>query len=378
MFLTEDQIMVRESSREVALEQIAPLASDYDRTEEFPWKSIKILQDLGYMGMTISSEYGGSEMDTVSYFLAMEEVSGACASTSVSMSVNNSLYGFPLEKFGNHEQKDQFLRPIISESLGAFALSESHAGSDAAAMKTRAIRDGDNWVLTGSKMWITNGGVADYYIVFAKTDMDKGHRGISTFIVKKGDSGFVIGAKEKKLGIRASATTPLSFDNCIIPSDRLLGEEGDGFKIAMMTLDGGRIGVASQALGIGQAALNAAVKYMKERHAFGGPIARFQGLQWMIADSTVELDAARLLTWRAAKMKDNKEKFTIEAATAKLYASEAAVRATDRALQIHGGAGYSTDFPIERYYRDSKITAIYEGTSEILRHVIARHIIGKY
>ncbi len=245
-------------------------------------------------------------------------------------------------------------------------------------MRTVAKKEGDEYVLNGSKMWITNGGSADFYVVFARTDLELKHKGISAFVVKKGDPGFEIGAKEKKLGIRASSTTPLNFDECRIPESRILGEEGMGFKIAMNTLNGGRIGIASQAIGIGQASIDAATSYMKERQAFGGPIARFQGLQFMVADSVMEIDAARQLTWRAAQMKDAGERYIKDAAMAKLYASEAAVRAADRSLQIHGGAGYSRDFPVERFWRDAKITAIYEGTSEILRVVIARETLGRF
>ena len=376
--LSEDQEMIRETARDVAQEVIAPLASEYDKKEEFPWKSVKQLQELGFMSMMVDEKYGGAGLDTISYALAMEEVSGACASTGVTMSVNNSLYAYPVEKWATEDQIEQFLIPTISEKLGAFALSEPDAGSDPAAMTTKAVKEGDEWVLNGNKMWITNGGAADYYVVFAITDPEAKHRGISTFILKKDDPGFEIGPKESKLGIRASSTTPLTMDNCRVPEDRLLGQLGEGFKIAMNTLDGGRIGIASQSLGIGQAAIDAAIEYAKTRHAFGGPIARFQGLQWMIADSTMEIEAARLLTWKASELKDNGVKYTKEAAMAKLYSSEAAVRAADMSLQIHGGAGYSTDFPIERYYRDAKIGAIYEGTSEILRLVIAREAIGRF
>jgi alkylation response protein AidB-like acyl-CoA dehydrogenase len=376
--LNEDQILIRETAREVAQEKIAPLASGYDQREEFPWEPVRYLQELGFMAMMVGEEYGGSGLDTLSYAVAMEEVSAACASTGVTMSVNNSLYAYPVETFGTPELKEKFLTPVVSEKLGAFALSEPDAGSDPAAMTSRAVKEGDEYVLSGSKMWITNGGAADYYVIFAITDPEKKHRGISTFILQKGDPGFDIGPKEKKLGIKASTTTPLTMDNCRVPVDRLLGEEGQGFKIAMMTLDGGRIGIAGQALGIGQAAVDAAVKYSKERMAFGKPIAQFQGLQWMIADAAMEIDAARGLTWRAAQMKDASQRYTKEAAMAKLYASEAAVRAADMCVQIHGGSGYSMDFPAERYYRDAKITAIYEGTSEILRLVIARETIGKF
>ncbi|MHA2249712.1 MAG: acyl-CoA dehydrogenase [Candidatus Kariarchaeaceae archaeon] len=376
--LNEDQQLIQETAREVAQEKIAPLASGFDQREEFPWESIRYLQDLGFMGMMVAEEYGGSGLDTVSYAIAMEEVSAACASTGVTMSVNNSLYAYPVETFGTVEQKEEFLKPIVSEKLGAFALSEPDAGSDPVALKTRAVKDGDDFILNGSKMWITNGEAADYYVIFAVTDPEKKHRGISAFITKKGDPGFIIGPKEKKLGIRASTTTPLTFDDCRIPANRLLGDEGEGFKISMMTLDGGRIGIAGQALGIGKASIDAAVEYAKVRHAFGGPIARFQGLQWMIANSVMEIDAARHLTWNAARMKDAGLKYTKEAAIAKLYASEASVRAADMCVQIHGGSGYSSDFPAERYYRDAKITAIYEGTSEILRLVIARETLGKF
>ncbi len=376
--LNQDQQLIRETARDLAQEKIAPLAAEYDLKKEFPRKSVNYLYELGFMAMMVDEKYGGSGLDTVSYSLAMEEVSKACASTGVTMSVNNSLYAYPVEKYGTEEQKEEFLVPATTEKLGAFALSEPHAGSDPAAMHTRAVKDGDEWVLNGSKMWITNGGEADFYVVFAITDPAKKHHGISAFILKKGDPGFSFGAKENKLGIRASSTTPLQFDEARIPEDRLLGELGQGFKIAMNTLNGGRIGIASQALGIGMAATEAAVEYMKTREAFGGPIARFQGLQWMIADSVMELESARQLIWKASRMKDKGMRYIKEAAMAKLYASEAAVRAADRALQIHGGAGYSMDFPIERYYRDAKITAIYEGTSEILRLVIARETIGRY
>ena len=376
--LSDDHIMIRETARDVAQEVIAPLASEYDKKEEFPWKSVKQLQELGFMSMMVDEKYGGAGLDTISYSLAMEEVSGACASTGVTMSVNNSLYTYPVEKWATEDQIEQFLIPTVSEKLGAFALSEPDAGSDPAAMTTKAVKDGDDWVLNGNKMWITNGGAADYYVVFAITDPKAKHRGISTFILKKGDPGFEIGPKEHKLGIRASSTTPLTMDDCRIPEDRLLGQLGEGFKIAMKTLDGGRIGIASQSLGIGQAAINAAIEYAKTRNAFGGPIARFQGLQWMIADSVMEIEAARLLTWKASELKDSGVKYTKEAAMSKLYSSEAAVRAADMSLQIHGGAGYSSDFPIERYYRDAKIGAIYEGTSEILRLVIAREEIGRF
>lgn len=375
---SEDQQMIMDLAREIAEENIKPLASKYDQEEKFPWESVKQLQELGFMGMMVEEEYDGTGLDTICYALAMEEISKACASTGVTMSVNNSLYAYPVQKYGTAEQKEEFLRPIVSKKIGAFALSESDAGSDPASMRTTALKNKDGYVINGSKMWITNGGVADNFIVFAKTDPQKGHKGISAFIMNKDDKGLKIGAEEKKLGIKASSTTPLSFDECLIPENRLLGDLGEGFKIAMNTLNGGRIGIASQAIGIGQAAIESAKKYMVERHAFGGPIAKFQGLQFMMADSVMEIEAAKALTLKAASMKDRGERFVKEAAMAKLYSSEAAVRAADRSLQIHGGAGYSKDFPVERYWRDAKITAIYEGTSEILRVVIARETLGRY
>ncbi len=376
--LNEDHKLIQQTARDIAEDVIAPNAAYYDSHEEFPQKSFEALRDAGFLAMMVSPEYGGAGLDTISYVLAMIEVSKACASTGVMMSVNNSLAAFPLETYGSEYIKNTFLRKISEGGkLGAFALSEPDAGSDPAGGRTTAVLDGDEYILNGSKMWITNGGVADVYVVFAKTNPDLKHKGMSAFVVEKGTPGFEIGPKEKKLGIRASPTTPLSFDDCRIPKENLIGTEGEGFKIAMSTLDGGRIGIAAQALGIGQAALDAAISYSKTRRAFGQPISKFQGLRWMIADAAMDMEAAKLLTFQAAILKDKKLRFTKEAAMAKLYASEAAVRTADMSLQIHGGAGYSRDFPVERYYRDAKITAIYEGTSEIQRVVISREVIDK-
>ncbi len=376
--LTEEQKLVQQTAKEIAEDVIAPNASYYDANEEFPQKSFEALRDAGFLAMMVSPEYGGSGLDTLSYVLAMTEVSKACASTGVMMSVNNSLAAYPLETYGSEYVKDTFLRKIAEGGrLGAFALSEPDAGSDPAGGRATAVLDGDEYILKGNKMWITNGGVADVYVVFAKTQPELKHKGMSAFVVEKGTPGFIIGPKEKKLGIRASPTTPLTFDDCRIPKENLVGKEGEGFKIAMSTLDGGRIGIAAQALGIGLAAVEAAISYANTRQAFGTTISKFQGLRWMIANASMEMEAARLLTWQAAMMKDQGKRFTKEAAMAKLYASEAAVRAADMSLQIHGGAGYSRDFPVERYYRDAKITAIYEGTSEIQRVVIARETIDK-
>ncbi len=376
--LTEEQQLIKQTAKDIATDIIAPLASEYDAKETFPQKSFEALRDAGFLAMMVSPEYGGSGLDTISYVLAMEEVSKACASTGVMMSVNNSLAAHPLEKFGSDYIKDNFLRRIAEGGkLGAFGLSEPDAGSDPAGGKTTAVKEENGYVLNGSKMWITNGGVAEVYVIFANTTPELGHKGMSAFVVEKGTKGFEIGPKEHKLGIKASPTTPLNFDDCIIPSENLIGSEGEGFKIAMNTLDGGRIGIAGQALGIGQAALEAAVNYANIREAFGKKISQFQGLRWSIADSAMDMEAARLLTFRAAKLKDQGKRFTKEAAMAKLYASEAAVRSADMSLQIHGGSGYSRDFPVERYYRDAKITAIYEGTSEIQRVVISREIIEK-
>ncbi len=370
--LTEEQRLIQQTARDFANEKLAPLAAEYDRTEEFTGPQAKMLAEMGFLGMMVPEEYGGSGLDTVSYVLAMEEVSRACASTSVTMTVQNSLACFPLQKFGNEEQKRKYLVPLATGKwLGCYALSEPGAGSDPASMATMAVEDGDSYILNGSKIFISNGGVAHVCIVWATTNKELKHKGISCFVVEASTPGFIVGAEEKKLGIHGSNTVELHFENCRVPKANLLGEAGDGFKIAMMTLDGGRIGIASQALGIGQACLDASVKYAHERVAFGKPLAEIEGIQIKIADMAMELQASRLLTYHAAWCKDQGIRFSKQAAMAKLHASEAATKAAHMAVQIHGGYGYLRDFPVERLYRDARITEIYEGTSEIQRLVIS-------
>jgi len=375
--LNETQELVVKTARDYAQREIAPLADQLDAESRFPSELLGGLAELGLMGVNIPSALGGAEAGAVAYALAMMEISGACASTAVTMAVTN-MVGEVIARFGSAAQRDQHVPKLTGGAYraGAFALSEPGAGSDPAGMATQAVRDGDGWVLNGEKQWITNGSEAGVLVVWARTDTPEersGHRGISCFLVEQGASGLKIGKKEDKLGLRASETVPLSFEDCRVGADALLGDIGQGFKIAMMALDGGRIGIASQAIGIGSAALAAAIAYAKERKQFRRPIADFQAIQWMIADSSTELDAARLLTLRAAAMKERADKgFSSEAATAKLFSSEAAWRVCDRALQIHGGYGYVRDFPVERHLRDVRVTRIYEGTSEIQRMVIAR------
>ncbi len=369
---TEQQRMIREAAADVAAREVAPLAAALDREERYPAEIVRKLGEQGFMGMNVAPEYGGAGLDAVSYALAMEEISKACASTGVIMSVNNSLVCWPLETYGSEEQKRRFLPPLArGERLGAFCLSEPNAGTDAANQQTRAARDGDGWVLNGTKNFITNGAHADLLIVFAQTDPALKHKGIAAFIVETDSPGFAVIAKEKKMGIRASDTAQLAFDGVRVPADQLLGKVGEGFKIAMTTLDGGRIGIAGQALGIAAAAYEAAAAYAKQREQFGQAIAGFQAIQWKIADMATRLEAARLLNYRAAWLKDRGERHTEAAAMAKLYASEAAGFIANEAVQIFGGNGYSKEFPVERHFRDAKITEIYEGTSEAQRMVIA-------
>jgi butyryl-CoA dehydrogenase len=370
--LTEEQRIIKQTARDFADEQLAPLAAEYDRTEEFTAPQAKLLAEMGFLGMMVPEEYGGAGLDTVSYVLAMEEVSRACASTSVTMTVQNSLVCWPIAHFGTEEQKQKYLKPLAQgKILGCFALSEPAAGSDPASMATTAGEDGDSFVLNGSKIFISNGGVSQVALVWATTDREQKHRGITCFIVESSMPGFVVGAEEKKLGIRGSNTVELHFENCRVPKVNILGQLGDGFKIAMQTLDGGRIGIASQALGIGQAALDAAVKYAHQRKAFGRPLAEIEAIQIKIADMAMGVQASRLLTFNAAWTKDQGVRFSKEAAMAKLHASETATRVTHMAVQILGGYGYLRDFPVERLYRDARITEIYEGTSEIQRLVIS-------
>jgi len=373
---TEEQLMIRDTARQFALEEIAPTAVERDIKAEFPHEIVKKLADLGFMGMIVPQEWGGAGLDMVSYVLATEEISRVDASCGVIMSVNNSLVCWPINKYGTDEQKERFLRPLaMGKKLGAFALSEPEAGSDATQQKTTATLDGDDYVLEGTKNWITNGATADVYLVFASTDRSKGYRGISAFLVERDTQGFERGKKEDKLGIRSSDTCSLSFTNCRVPKANRLGGEGQGFKIAMETLNGGRIGIAAQALGIAGAAFEAALKYSKERHAFGKPIAELQAIQFKLAEMSTQVEAARWLTYKAAAMKDAGENIIQAAAMAKLYASKVAVETALEAIQIHGGYGYVREYLVERFLRDAKITEIYEGTSEIQRIVIARELL---
>jgi alkylation response protein AidB-like acyl-CoA dehydrogenase len=376
---TEEQIMIQQAAREFAQSEIAPSTIQRDINAEFPTEIVKKLGELGFLGMMVSTEYGGAGLDTISYVLAMIEISKVDASVGVIMSVNNSLVCFGLEKYGSPYIKEKYLVPLAKgEKLGAFALSEPEAGSDATKQKTTADKDGDYYVLNGMKNWITNGTTADYYLVMATTDKSLGHKGISTFLVEKGTAGFGHGKKEDKLGIRSSDTCSLTFESCRIPKENLIWEEGKGFNFAMNTLNGGRIGIAAQAIGIAEASLNAAVKYSKERKAFGSSISSFQAIQFKLADMAVKADAAKLLTFKAAAMKDAGKKYYNEAAMAKLYASKIAVECALEAIQIHGGYGYVREYLVERYLRDAKITEIYEGTSEIQKMVISRSLLDEY
>jgi alkylation response protein AidB-like acyl-CoA dehydrogenase len=373
---SETHAMIRETARKFADERLAPGSIERDEEERFPKEEIRELGDLGFMGMMVPEEWGGAGLDTLSYAIAIEEVSRADAAAGVIMSVNNSLVCYGINGMGSEDQKKRYLRDLASgKKLGAFALSEPEAGSDASNQRTVAVRDGDHWVLNGIKNWITNGSTADVVLVMAATDKSKGAKGIGAFIVEKGTPGFTVGKKEKKLGIRGSDTVTLSFTDCRVPHANLIGGEGDGFKFAMKTLEGGRIGIAAQALGIAQACLDASVRYAKERKAFDRPIAELQAIQFKIADMATNVEAARQLVYRAASLKDRGEPFGTAAAQAKLFASKIAVQAALEAIQIHGGYGYVREYLVERYLRDAKITEIYEGTSEIQRIVISRALL---
>jgi butyryl-CoA dehydrogenase len=370
--LTQEQAMMQQTARDFATREVEPRAKQLDHDEAWPNDLITRLADLGLMGVAIPTEYGGSGFDHVSYALAMEEVSRACASLGVIMSVNNSLACDPIARHGTEGQKRAFLTPMAAgKTLGCFGLTEPMSGSDAGTMATFAERDGSSWILNGSKNFITNGPHADLMVVFVMTKRNISHRGITAFIVPCDTPGFSRGKKDEKLGIRAAHSCTVFFENCRIPDDQRLGAEGEGFKVAMGTLDGGRIGIAAQALGIARAAFEKALAYSKERKAFGTPLADKQAIQFMLADMNTELDAARLLVHRAAFMKDKKVRHSRESAMAKLYASEAATRITHKALQIFGGLGYTKECDAERHYRDARITEIYEGTSEIMRIVIS-------
>jgi len=375
--LSEDQRLLRDTARDFAKSEIAPKAADIDKRGVWPKEIVARMAELGFMGMAIPTEYGGSGLDTVSYVLAMEEISAACASSGVIMSVNNSLFCDPVYKFGTEAQKKGILTECASgQKLGCFGLTEPMSGSDAQTMITQAEKaPGGGWVLNGAKNWITNGPHADCIIVFAVTDRSGSKVKHTAFLVPRGTPGYTQNAADHKLGIHGAHSCTVFFDNCKVGDDAVVGNVGDGFKVAMATLDGGRIGIASQALGIAKAALDVSVAYAKERKSFGVPIAQHQAIQFMLSDMATELDAARLLTLRAASMKDRGVRHSLESATAKLYASEMATRVAHKAIQIHGGYGYSTEFPVERHYRDARITEIYEGTSEIQRIVIAANVL---
>jgi len=375
--LTEEQRMIREMVRDFAERELRPVAASIDREHRFPAEQIKKMAELGLMGVTVPPEYGGAGMDSVCYAIATEEVARVCASTSTIMSAHNSLCIGPIMKFGTEAQKKRWVPSLAQgQKLGCLAMTEANAGSDAAGTRTTAERSGDQWIINGAKNFITNGREAGVCCFIAVTDKGKGSRGISMFVVESGTTGFSVGKVEDKLGIRGSSTVELVFDNCPIPSDHLLGNEGEGFKIALHTLDGGRVGIAAQAVGIAQGALDASIPYAEMRVQFGQPIAHFQAIQWMIADMATAIEAARLLTYRAAFLKDKGDvQYTKEAAMAKLFASEAAMKIATKAVQIHGGYGYTADYPVERFFRDAKITEIYEGTSEIQRLVIATNVL---
>ncbi len=375
--LTEEQEMIRKMVRDFAQKEVAPIAAEIDEKGIVPFENIKKMAQLGLLGLTAAEEYDGGGADSVSYVIAIEEISKACASTAIAMAVQNSLVNAGIEKFGTKEQKEKYLKPLArGQKIGAFALTEPGAGCDASALLTTAVREGDSYVINGRKHFITNGSFADLVVVMAMTDKAKRHRGISAFIVEKATGGFSVGKEEHKMGIRGTNTSELLFDDMRVPAANLLGHEGDGFKIAMTVLDAGRVGVAAQAVGIAQAAYEAALEYSKQRVQFGQPICQFQAIQWMLADMVTRIEAARLLTYKAALKKDSGDRYSQEASMAKLFASETATWVADRAVQIHGGYGYMKEYVVERLYRDAKITEIYEGTSEVQRMVIARAVLG--
>jgi alkylation response protein AidB-like acyl-CoA dehydrogenase len=377
--LNETQKLIQQTARDFAQRRIMPVAAEIDRESRFPADILGELAELGLMGVNIPESLGGAEAGVVAYALAMMEISRACASTAVAMSVTN-MVGEVITNFGTEEQRNRYVPKLTSGEFvaGSFALSEGCAGSDPGAMRTTATRDGDSWVLNGEKMWISTGDRAGVFVLWARTgDRDKlpGTRGISCFLVEPGTPGFSVGKHEEKMGLRGSTTVSLTFEDCRIPSSALLGEENRGFRIAMMALDGGRLGISSQAIGIATAALEETVAYVKDRKQFDRPIADFQAIQWQLADSRTELDAARLLTLRAASLKEKKQPFSQEASMAKVFSSEMAVRVCNRCVQMHGGYGYTKDYPVERHLRDCRVTTIYEGTSEIQRTVIARSLL---
>jgi len=376
--LTEEQKMIRAMVRDFAREEILPTAAERDRTKAFPAEILSKMGGLGLMGMNVPPEYNGAGVDTVSYSVALQEIAYACASTAVIMSVHNSVACGPIYLFGSDYLKETYLKPLAGgKKIGSFALTEPDAGSDPASQKCRAVKNRSNYILNGTKIFITTGKNSDLTVVTAYTTKERKHRGISAFIVEKGTPGFSVGKEEEKMGLRSSDTVELLFEDCRIPEENLVGREGDGFIIAMASLDGGRIGIASQSVGLAQACIDAAISYARERVQFGKPIAQFQGIRWMIADMATQVEAARLLTFQAAAMRDRGENFTAAASMAKVFASEMANQVAYTALQIHGGYGYMSEFPVERYYRDARVLTLYEGTSEIQREVIAKHLIGR-
>lgn len=379
--LSNEHKMIQNAARDFAQKEIAPIATEFDESGEFPSETIKKMGGLGFMGLEVPEQYGGAGMDTLAYVLALEEICKVDASHGVIMSVNNSLYCHGIMKFGTEEQKKKFVTPIASgKAVGAYSLTEPQSGSDAGTMKSRAVRNGDHYILNGRKSWVTSGPVADYFVVFMMGDPAKKQKGVSAFLVEGNTKGLIRGKKEPKLGIRASATSELIFEDCRVPAENRLGEEGEGFKIAMTVLDAGRIGIATQALGIAEAAYEAARQYASTREAFGQPIGQFQGTGFKIADMKTRIEASRLLIYNAAMAKERSKqdgsRYSLEASMAKLFASETAMYVTHQAVQIHGGMGYSKELPVERYFRDAKITEIYEGTSEIQRLVISRSELG--
>ena len=377
--LTEEQLLLQKSVREFAESEVRPLAREIDETGHFPRETFRKAAELGLTGVSFPEELGGAGFDHIAYTIVIEEISRCCASTGVILSVQNSLYCDPIYRAGTPEQKKRFLVPFArGEKIGCYALTEPQAGSNAAALQTRAVRRGDRYVVNGTKAWITNGGAADAAIVYVNTDPSKGEKGITALVVEKGMLGFKVGKEEKKLGINATACVELSFTDCDVPESNRIGNEGEGYKVALATLDGGRIGIGAQAVGIAQGAFEEALKYSQQRLAFGQPIAQFQAIQFMLADMATEIDAARLLVRKAAWKQDSGGRFSMEAAIAKLFASEMCTRVTHKAIQVHGGYGYSREYPVERMYRDARITEIYEGTSEIQRLVIAAWVLKSY
>ncbi|MGL4654289.1 MAG: acyl-CoA dehydrogenase [Sarcina sp.] len=374
--LTREQELVRQMVREFAINEVKPIAAEIDETERFPMENVQKMAELGMMGIPFSTELGGAGGDTLSYIIAVEELSKVCGTTGVILSAHTSLCASVIDQFCNPAQKAKYLPDLATgKKIGAFGLTEPGAGTDAAGQQTTAKLEGDNYILNGSKIFITNGGYAETFIIFAMTDKSQGTRGISAFIVEKDFEGFSIGKKEDKLGIRASSTTELIMENCVVPKENLIGKEGRGFGVAMKTLDGGRIGIAAQALGIAEGALEEAVNYMKERKQFGRPLSAFQGLQWMIAEMDTKVEAAKNLVYKAACLKDAGLPYSVEAARAKLFAAEVAMDVTTKAVQIFGGYGYTKEYPVERMMRDAKITEIYEGTSEVQKMVIAGSVL---